>query len=286
MYTLNNFKISIQPELRSVISWKEVLYKRNKFIVTELNYYTILDILRIINIEQYSRFQSIDQEKLRFAINSIISENQNLDAEILVKYISTLSCEQLLDIGETYLTTINNYLASANFQMADTKGIVYVNSDIIDFEFIFTNFPNLETLFIYNDATGTITIIDRDFNLLGVYKKQKEIDLFSIFDDYNSYQKKKDQNKFYNAVLNKMLNEYFNPDTYMEDFLDEIFFKLCNLIIKADKYEVEERNLELLEKYYDRLSKDENVEKVITKLLSKRNKKAENIKHIENIIKE
>lgn len=285
MYTLNNFKISIKPELTNVISWKEVLYKRNKFIITELNYYTVLDILKIVNMEQYLQFRDIDQEKLRFAINSIISENKDVAPEIIVKYISSLSNEILEDIGETYLNTINSYLSSVSFQMRDTKGIVYINSDVIDFEFIFNNFSNLETLFIYNDANGTITIIDRDFNLLGRYKNQKEIDLFSLFDDYNSYQKKKDQNKFYNAVLNKILNQYVNPDTYMEDFLDEIFFKLCNLIIMADKYEVEERNLELLEKYYDRLSKDENVEKVLTKLLSKRSNKNANIKNIENIVK-
>ncbi len=286
MYTLNNFKISVKPELANVLSWKDVLYKKNKFIVTELNYYTVMDILRIVSIEHFSLLQNLDQEKLRFAINSIVLENKSMNPEIIVRYLLTLSPEQLNDIGETYLDTINSYLSSVNFQMKDTKGIVYINSDNIDFEFIFSSFPNLEVLFIYNEITGAITIIDRDFNLLGRYKKKKEIDLFDLFEEYTSGQKKKDQNKFYNAVLNKMLQQYFNPDTYMEDFLDEIFFKLCNLIIKADKYEIEERNLELLEKYYDKLSKDENVEKVLSKLLSKRNNKLSNTKKIEGILKE
>ncbi len=286
MYTLNNFKISIQPELTSVLSWKEVLYKRNKFVVTELNYYTVMDILRIVNIEQFSKFQLCDQEKLRFAINSILLENRNVQPEILVKYISSISIPQLEEIGETYLETINKYLNSMNFQIKDTKAIVYINSEFIDFEFIFKNFPNLEVLFIYNDSTGMITIIDRDFNLLNKYKNKKESDLFGIFDDYNSYQKKKEQNRFYNSVLNKILNEYFNPNTYMEDFLDEIFFKLCNLIIQADKYEVEERNLELLRKHYEELSKNEDVEKVLLKLLGKKDKKLTNKKQLENILKE
>ena len=264
-------KIHLKPELSHIIAWDEVLIKRNRVIITDVNYRTILELIRIFCYDKYLNLSNLDQEKLRFAINSIISENKDLKISTIIKYILNVSTEQLESIGNTYFEIISNFLTTSNFQQKNGKGLIYLNSELIDFEFLFRNFPNLDILFIFNEETGKLILLDRNLHIIKEYKNIKEADLNDIFEEYNPKNLKQDKNKYYNDLMNKLLMDYLNTNTFLENFLDEIFFKLSNLIMMADEFEIDERNYKLLLEHYDKLAKDQKIEDALIKILSKKN---------------
>lgn len=279
----NSLEIIVKPELSHVINWNEVLAKKNKFIVSDINYNTLINIIKVLYPEKYRMMLDLDQEKLKFAINSIISENKNLKPEVIINYICNLNLNQLESLGNTYFEIISEFLCSSNFQQKDNKGIIFINSNLIDFEFIFRNFPNIEVLFIFNEETNELILIDRNLHILEKFKDKKEIDISDIFEDYDIKKLKKSKDKYYNNLMNKLLEDYFSTDTFLENFLDEIFFKLSNLILMADEFEIDERNLQLLQEHYEALSKNKKVENALIKILSKRN--VNKYSEIENIIR-
>lgn len=280
-----NLEIILKPELSHVINRNEVFAKKNKFIISDLNFKTITDIIRVTHPETYRLMIDLDQEKLKFAINSIISENKNLSPNVIINYICSLNLNQLEALGNSYFEIISEFLHSSNFQQKDNKGLIFINSNLIDFEFIFRNFPNIEVLFIFNEENNELILIDRNLNVLGKFKDKKEIDISDIFDDYDTESLKKSKNRYYNNLMYKLLEDYFSTDTFMENFLDEIFFKLSNLIIMADEFEIDERNLKLLEEHYKDLCKNEKVESALIKLLSGRNQNKDKYSEIQNIIR-
>lgn len=277
-------KILIKPEMAHVLNWNEVLYKKDKFIVSDMNYYTFMDIVKIHDYEGFLKLSSLDQEKLKFAINAIIAENKDLSPEIIINYICGLNREQLESLGNNYVEIISNFLKSNDFQMKDGKGLIYLNSDLIDFEFVFRNFPDMKVLFIYNEEKGTLTLIDRNLHVLEKFTGKKETDIYDIFEEYEEKKLKKDKDKYYNDLLNKLLLDYFSTDTFLENFLDEIFFKISNLIMMEDVFEIDERNRKLLLEHYKELSKkDEKMEKALLKIFNK--KGIDKYKEVEKALK-
>lgn len=274
-------KISVKPELSHIISWNEVLCKKDKFIISDINYNTLINIIKISNPNFYSELLNLDQEKIKFAINSIISENKNLGPEKIINYICSLNKDQLESLGNTYYEIISNFLLTSNFQTKDNKGIIFIDSNLIDFEFIFRNFPDIEVLFIFNKETQNLTLIDRDLHVLNKFKQKRESDIYDIFETYTKKELKKNKDSYYNNLMNKLLMDYFSTDTFMSNFLDEVFFKLSNLIMMADKFEIDERNMKILIEHYKDLCKDKKVENALIKILS--NKRPSKYTEVENI---
>lgn len=272
----------MRPELSHIVAWNEVIFKKNKFIISDFNFYTFIDILKILDNDSYNKFMDLDKHKLKFAINSIISENKDLSPEQIIKYIVSLNLEFLDSLGDTYIEIISNFLSTNNFQKKDNKGLIFLDTELIDFEFLFRNFPDLNVLFIFNEETGTLTLIDRNLHVLQKFNNKKEADISDIFEDYDEKKQKEDKNRYYNDLMTKLLLDYFSTDTFMNNFLDEIFFKLSNLIIMADEFEIDERNLELLQEHYEELCKNKKVESVLIRILGKKN--FNKYSEIENIL--
>ena len=164
--------IMLKPELSHLISQKDVLFKKDKIIISDFNYYTFLNILRIVDFDNYYRFSKYDQEKTKFAINSIIAENKKLDIFTIINYIKTISEEEFFEIGENYFEMINNYLKGSKFKIEKNKAIIYIDSEMIDLEFIFRNFDKVDVLFIYNEKNKSLNIVDRKLNILKKYKNK------------------------------------------------------------------------------------------------------------------
>lgn len=250
-----------------------VYYKNENFFIAEFNFYTFSKIIKRTNPLFYENLKNEDFEIMRLAIDSIIMENKELSTNEIMDYIESLSIENIKSIGIDYYEMLYRSLNSHDFNKDDFKGIIFIDNEL-DYQFIFNFIDDLEVLFVFNNNTNKLEIIDRDLNRINTSHIKDIDDIYDKFSKFHKKHLKNEKNKFLNGLIKKFLESFFDLEVFFEEFKTDFLERLFSLILITDlSEEVEEILLNNIDDF------DSN-KKLINLLNKKLNKNKENDKKL------
>lgn len=261
--------IKIEEDIKLLGGDKCVYLKKDCFHIGELNYYTVMKMLKIKNEALYNELL-LNKELSRYAINSIIFENKDIKPIDIFKYINSISSTNLFFMGNEYKEYLDEFLRNNNFQLSKFKALLYADSNV-DTLTIFKEFPNLQVLFLYNADTEELQIINRNGTIIKK-KKISESDLIVDFDEFKEKQIKELANSYWNKMLYDILKKFFDLAEFFSDFEEEIINRLLSILSIVD---LEEETLKKLEELEKENSFPEKFSKALAKKIKQRDNKLE-----------
>lgn len=268
--------IILNNNLNYLIDNKSVLFKGQDIYISTFNYDVFLEIIKEKRKKDYETY--LNNSIYKHAINFIIMKNKENSISIneLFFHILETPLEVLKEVGKQSVDNLMNSIKNEDLIIDDYKGLLFLTDNFVDYNLIFESNKNLEYLFIYDKKTKRLKVINRNLDILAYHNNLEEEDLEKTIKKVGKKLLKESENRLINKNLENLLNKYLNRDDFADDFLDEISISIANLIIKATKEELNERNLEILEKEFieknRKLGKNINIEELLTKTLLRKEK--------------
>lgn len=246
---------------------KSVYLKKDCFYIGELNYYSIMKIIKIMNPQLYDELL-LNKEFSRYAINCIIKENQKESPSKIIDYILNKTSIELLSRGKDYQAYLFDFLKNQDFVIDKYKAFIYDDLNI-DYKFIFNQFEEIKVLFVYDIHSGKLKIITRK-GIVIKEKKIEESDAYVKFENFTEKQIKEDTDDFFNKLLKEIMAKLFDLEKFFQDFKEEIYYRILNILGMMD---ISDENMELLRMYEEQEGFGDEIGKAIANILNKRDKK-------------
>ena len=259
-------KVEISEDLKTLTGNESVYLKNDCFYIAELNYYTIMKMLKLINNDLYNDLL-FNKELTRCAIISILHENKEASPLEIIEYISSQRATNIFTIGNEYRIYFNEYLTQNSFQLDKFKALVY-SDDNLDIFSIFRNFPNLKALYVYDAEHEELKV----YNRKGQVIKKKKIDESEVnieFDKLKESQIKEDESSYINKLIREIIDKFFNLREFFADFEEEIINRLLSLVGIVD---LEEETFKKLKKLEEENSLSSKLQNALSKKLKEKQK--------------
>lgn len=259
-------KIEVKEDIYTLMGKNSVYYKNNTYYIGEFNFYSIMKIIKFENNSLYSELIK-SKEICKYAFNSLIYDNKDDKYEDILKYILNMSCEDILQIGNDYKDYLFEILKTSKFQKDKFKGLIYDDLKI-DYDFMFSQFPDLKVLFVYDSEASSLKILDKTGRII---KKQKieESDAYVQFENFKESKLKEEANNYWNNLLKEIINKLFDLELFFQEFKEEIFKRIAQILMIVD---LSEENEELLDKYNKEEGFSEEISKLLTAKIKQKNK--------------
>lgn len=258
-------KIEIKEDIYTLMGKNSVYFKENIFYIGELNYYSLMKIIKLQNNNLYNELIK-NKEICKYAFNSLIFDNKGLKPEEIVDFILNSNIDEIINIGNDYKDYLFEILKTTKFEKDKFKGLIYDDLKM-DYEFMFSQFPELKVLFIYDENNDILNILDRTGRII---KKQKinESDMYVKFEYFKESNLKVETDNYWNKLLKDIINRLFNLELFFEEFKEEIFKRIAQILMIVD---LSEENEELFLKYDKEEGFTEEISKILTAKIKQKN---------------
>lgn len=239
--------IERKQEIKDLFGKKKLLLKNNIYYLSELNIYNFCSLLKNEN----KSLEIIKDKYSLLAIEQIIKDNLNEKDLNIINYILSLKEDYLVSLGKLIANNIRNLILSKNFIKDDFKAILYIDNDNLCYDFIFKELKDLQVLFIYNEQTCKLKIIDNKGCILNNdLETFNDIEINEFYINFNEQDLKQYINKYINKQIKMLINQFLFMDVFFNDFIEEILSKLFSLINVCI---LDDNNINLINENHDKI---------------------------------